>query len=196
MSAKVKSGLKQETKAEKELRKFEDRISNSDREHLMVLSLDGDILDEAEGEVDEVSTKVSTRDMITSHNHPDIILPDGTRIQGNIFSPEDLEDMANFNEYEMRATSSARTYSVRRTDFNDSSGRWPLAKAYAKAWDKAEAKAMQVADKAVEDGKIPDTESAWLRCANLTATRYLRKWMRNNANKYGYEYEEHSRRRK
>lgn len=199
---KVKSGLsrngRQETKAEKAIRSFEERVRDDDLEHMVVMDRDGNIIAESVGEADSVDVGLSDdqiKDMITSHNHPDWVLEDGTKIVNGVFSPDDITSMAMSDEYESRVVTSLRTYILRRKDFNDSSGRKPFARAYEAFWEKAEAHAIAVTNKAIADGKIKDTESAFDRCANMLINKYLRKWLRNNAGKYGYEYEERLRRK-
>ena len=200
MSAKVHSGLNGEKslRAERTVKSFEGRVRDSDIEHMMILDRNGNVIEEVEGLEDEVTYTTPyemMKDTITSHNHPDAVFENGDHLVAPMYSPDDLVLMAYNDEYESRVVTSVRTYILRRMGAVASDKRNAFAKAYAEAWDRAEAKANAVAKKYLALGKFPDTEQAYMRFANNLANRYLRKWMRNNSLKYGYAFEEHIRRR-
>lgn len=181
-------------KRHKVIADFENKVRYADKEHLLITDINGNILDEVDGITDEVTSdklkKEQLKDSITSHNHPDIILPDGTKMEGNIFSPDDMTNSAKNKEYEWHASTSSMTYIIRRKNINSIGRGEALAKAYSKAWEKAENKMCNEVNKDITSGKVPDTESAFLRAVNERANTYMRKWLRNHVSRYGYQFEE------
>jgi len=202
MSSKGKSGLDKEgTKEqnrEKTAREFEERVRDvEDIEHLLVMDMDGNILEEIEGTSENVTSKLTREqrlDSISSHNHPPEIV-NGEKIYPNCFSPDDLLSFAYNNEYEMRMVTSQFSFSLRRKDFNESSKRNTMARVYGAMWKDAFTKIEKKCNEMVANGTIPDTEEAYMKYGNELLAQMMNKWLHNNALRYGYEFSERSRKK-
>jgi len=194
-----KSGISsdpRERKFEQTFRTEEDKIVHDTIEHGLVYDQYGGLLEHAIG--DEYHVEPSTyylnmQDIRLTHNHPDWNIND-VIFPGGVFSPDDLYQFQYYRgTKELRAVDSERRYSLKRMASIDGANGKGMASAYSKYAESLEKEATTVSDKAVADGKIPDDEGHYNKHCMQYIFSHCRKWLRNHAKEYGYQYSEHKR---
>jgi len=195
-----KSGISsdpRERKFEQTLRDTESRIQHEAIEHSCVFDQYGNLLEEVTGDEGSVSPSSRYMNMINAratHNHPDIIV-NGMSFPAGGFSWEDLWQFAQYRGLkELRAIDSERHYSLKRVGQIGVADGKRMAEAYRKAIDDADKKAMEHCDKLVKEGKLIDDEYHYNKEGMRYSDAITRKWLRNHAKDYGYQYSEHTRR--
>ena len=190
------SGSKKEREVEKKARDLEETIRDLEHEEGFIMDRDGKILQRASGNEDTVvlDAKLS-KDAITSHNHPDLIMEDGRVVHGCVFSPEDLIAMSKTGEWQMRETNSMFTHVLTR--IRDSSMAGQFAAKYQEFYDKTGwDKTSEWLKGQISAGKIRDTDADYAYHGTLYLDKLCRTWLKNNAERYGYKYNEYRRKKK
>lgn len=199
----VKATLKREKQAfmdddgERKLREYADEvvreqessIRNLPKERAIIVSMEGDVVFEMDGDETSVvfdsSDIVGKKGMIFTHNHPDnpMCVP--------MLSPGDVDTFANAEFGEMRAASQkGPTYSIKRKNVQGDDA-WFFSRKYEEAWDDAMEYKTQ---KLNEDGSVADARSGKITSEELYrrggayATDYLVKFCQSNAEEYGLEF--------
>jgi hypothetical protein len=111
---------------------WEAEHSDDDIESAAIYTSDGELLVEQSGDRDKVDFSgkdlAAARNGVLTHNHPDQVLPDGTKILGGPFSPKDLAFSASNELKEIRVRDSRYEYSAvipkTETSTPERRGRW------------------------------------------------------------------------
>lgn len=195
LSEATKKEAEARAKMEKRLRDIEFRYQDEKVEHGLALDKDGNILEHNKGEEGQVgisSNLLDNEDAIFTHNHPDYEM-DGYSWNGGVFSDADVEIISRHpNLLEFRAVDTKRGYALRRIVPPSQARGKDFYAAYAKAWDEQAEKAEVFSSKMMDSGKFNDTDGSYQTMCFTRFNKGMRKWLRNNAKKYGYEYREYN----